>query len=309
MISPDLSIVIPVLNEDGNLELLYQEIIAQMAKGNIGHYELLFVDDGSTDASWEIISGFISKNESVKGIKLSRNFGHDNAMKAGLDNCTGNFAICMDADMQHSPSLIPKIYKSFLINKADIIFMQRIENKDTNFLQGFYRRVYYKMFKYLTKLDIREGVSDFFGISRKVIDVIKNLHEKVYFNRGVLFSIGFKREFIEYKADERYSGQSSYNARKLISLLVSSIINFTYVPLKIVVVIGLIISGMSFLYGIYAITKTIIFGSIDGWTSIVTTLSFLNGFIILVLTVIIEYFIVVFKEVKGRPNYIIESKR
>ena len=309
MISPDLSIIIPVLNEDGNLEILFKEIIEKLEDNNINHYELLFVDDGSTDSSWEIISRFIETNDMVKGLKLSRNFGHDNAMKAGIDHCTGNFAICMDADMQHSPNLIPKIYHCFRENKPDIIFMQRIENKDTNFLQGFYRRMYYKLFKYLTKLDIREGVSDFFGISRKVIDVIKNLHEKVYFNRGVLFSIGFKREFIEYKADERYSGQSSYNARKLVSLLISSIINFTYVPLKIVVVIGLIISAMSFLYGMYAITKTIIFGSIDGWTSIVTTLSFLNGFIILVLTVIIEYFIVVFKEVKGRPNYIIESKR
>lgn len=309
MVTPDLSVIIPVLNEEGNLQQLYDELMQNLKTASIENYELFFVDDGSTDSSWTIIEKLIDKNPKVKALKLSRNFGHDNAMKAGIDNCSGAYAICMDADLQHPPSLIPEIYKRFKETGAEIIFMQRTYNKDINAFQNFNRKLYYRLFKWLTHLDIREGVSDFFGVSRKVINVLKNLKETVYFNRGVLFSIGFQREFISYEANERFSGNSSYTFRKLLSLLVSGIINFTYFPLKIVVVIGLVISGLSFLYGLYAIIKTLVFGSIDGWTSIVTTLSFLNGFIILVLTIIIEYFIVVFKEIKGRPNYIVDQER
>ena len=308
MVPTDLSLIIPVFNEEGNIKALFDEINKNIRTGAIKNFELLFVDDGSTDHSWGIIQSLREKHAWIKAIRLSRNFGHDNAMKAGIDNCSGDYAICMDADLQHPPELIPEIYQCFKETGASIIFMQRTFNKDTNAFQGLNRKIYYRMFRWLTHLDIREGVSDFFAVDRKVINVLKKLNEHVYFNRGILFSIGFKREFMPYEANERFSGKTSYTLRKLASLLVSGIVNFTYFPLKIVVAIGLVISGLSFLYGFYAIIKTLIFGSIDGWTSIVTTLSFLNGFIILVLSIIIEYFIVVFKEVKGRPMYIIDEQ-
>ncbi len=308
MQNPELSIIIPVFNEEGNLLELYRRLINVLENELQVSYEIIFVDDGSNDCSWNIIEDLHKENKNVKGIKFSRNFGHDLAIKSGIDNCKGEIAICMDSDLQHPPQMIPKIYKSISKENYDIIFMKRISNEDENLFRKISNKFYYLLFKKFTGINISRGLSDFFAINKKVTEVLKQFTEKNYFNRGILLSIGFKNKLLEYKAEKRFSGESKYNVKDTLNLSIKSFVNFSAFPLKIVVYLGLFFSFLSFTYGIYSVIKTLLIGSISGWASLIITISFLNGFIILILSTFFEYFIVAFEELKNRPEYIIDRE-
>jgi len=303
----DISIVIPVLNESENIEPLYAKLKKVLSSELSLSSEIIFVDDGSNDDSWIKIKSLIEKDNNVRGIKLSRNFGHDIAIKAGLDHCNGSYTIVMDADLQHPPELLPKIMKIFYEEKPDIIMMKRTLNLSQSKLRRLLNKLYYLSFKYLTNIEIEEGISDFYAMNRNVLNVIKMFTQKNLFVRGILLSIGFKRVIFSYKASSRFSGKSKYDLKKLTKLTKNSFIGFTAFPLRVIELIGLILSILSFMYGIYSIIKTLLLGSIAGWASIITTVSFLNGTILLLLTIYIEYFLVAFEELKNIPVYIIEE--
>ncbi len=303
----DLSIIIPVYNEEHSLPELYRRLIIVLAKELKVKHELIFVDDGSNDNSWNVVEGLHKKNRNVKGIKLSQNCGHDLAIKSGLDHCKGRIVVCMDSDLQHPPEILEKIYKSINSGECDILFLKRVSNENEQFSRTIVNRLYYYFFKKMTGIDISDGVSDFFGVNEKVIAALKEFKEKSYFNRGIVLSIGFKKKFLEYKAGKRFAGESKYQMKDLVQLSVKSFVNFSAVPLKLVTSLGLCLSLLSFAYGLYSIIKTLLVGSISGWASIITTVSFLNGFIILLLAIFFEYFVVMFNEIKNRPPYIIDK--
>ena len=305
--SIDLSVVIPVYNEEHNLSELYRRLTMVLGKELRVKYELLFVDDGSSDSSWSIVEELHKRNKNVKGIKLSQNCGHDLAIKTGIDHCRGRIAVFMDSDLQHPPEILEEIYKSISSGECDILFLKRISNENEQFSRKIVNRLYYYCFKKMTGIDISEGISDFFAVNEKVIAVVKEFKEKSYFNRGVVLSIGFRKKFLEYKAGKRFAGESKYRMKDLFQLSVKSFVNFSALPLKLVTIIGLCLSMLSFAYGLYSIIKTLLVGSISGWASIVTTVSFLNGFIILLLAIFFEYFVVMFNEIKNRPPYIIDK--
>jgi len=303
-----ISIILPVFNEENNIEEIYNQITCILLKIPCYKYEIIFIDDGSTDNSWNIITTLYVKDDNIKAIKLSRNFGHDIAIKAGLDHSNGDLIIVMDTDLQHPPELINTILDTFKNEHPDIILMKRKLNKDEILIRRISNKIYYKTFGFLTNIEIEEGISDFFAINNKVLQIMKQYNQKNIFIRGILLTIGFKKKIIEYVANERYSGNSKYNLKKLIILSKNSCIGFTSFPLRIIEGIGLILSLLSFFYGMYSIIKTLLLGSISGWASTVTTIAFLNGFILLLLTVYIEYFIVAFDELKEKPIYIIDKK-
>jgi len=300
-----LSVVIPVYNEENNLPELYNRLAKVFSNDLKISHEIVFIDDGSTDNSWRVVEEFHRTNKKVRGIKLSKNFGHDLAIKSGIDHCAGSAAICMDSDLQHSPELIPSIYARLAEN--DIVFLRRISNESESALRTIANKWYYYVFKKFTGIDIPSGVSDFFAVNKKVIETIKRFNEKSYFNRGILLSLGYKRILMDYKADKRFSGSSKYTLKDLIRLSIKGLVNFSALPLKFVVYVGLFFSFLSFAYGIYSVVKTVLIGSIAGWASLIATTSFLNGFIILILAVYLEYFIVIFNEIKERPAYLVDE--
>ena len=303
----DLSIIIPVFNEEHNVPELYERLIDELGKKIRVKYEIIFVDDGSRDGSWSIVEGLHKRNKNVKGIKLSQNCGHDLAIKSGVDNCRGRVAICMDADLQHPPEILEEIYISIVKDECDILFLKRISNENERLSRTIVNKLYYYCFKKMTGIEISDGVSDFFGVNEKVLTVLREFREKSYFNRGILLSIGFRKKFLEYKAGKRFAGESKYRMKDLFHLSVKSFVNFSAMPLKLVTSIGLCLSMVSFAYGLYSIIKTLLVGSISGWASIIATVSFLNGFVILLLAIFFEYFVIMFNEIKNRPPYIIDK--
>jgi len=302
-----ISIVIPAYNEEGNIPKISDKIIKTLKSTQL-NYEIMFIDDGSTDNSWSIIKSLTQEYEVIKAIKFSRNFGHDIAIKAGLDHSNADITIVMDSDLQHPPEIILSIIDSIKKDDCDIVLMKRTFNKGKSIFRSFINKIYYKLFSAFTKIKLEEGISDFFAVNKKVLRVLKNIHQKNIFIRGVLQIIGFRKKIIEYQANERHSGKSKYNFRSLLSLSKKSFIGFTYLPLRITEIFGLLLSFLSFLYGFYSIIKTLLIGSISGWASTITTISFLNGFILLLLAFYIEYFIVAMDELKETPQYIIEEE-
>ncbi|TGM60651.1 glycosyltransferase family 2 protein [Leptospira vanthielii] len=303
-----IDIVVPSFNEEGNIKSLYERIV----KLNIRKYKLrlIFVDDGSKDNTLFEIKK-LPKNKiglKVAFISFSRNFGHQVALKAGLDHSKADAVISMDADLQHPPELIPKLIQRWE-EGAEIVYTIRKDNEKVSWFKRNTASIFYNLLNYLSGLQISHGAADFRLLDKKVIQALKMYNEKNLFIRGLVTAIGFKKESIEYIPELRVWGVSKYSIKRMFLFALDGITSFSVKPLHFATYFGMLLSFFSGAYGIYAI---IIFFTSDsvvtGWASVLTSVLFIGGVQLIILGIIGEYLGKLFIQSKGRPNYLISEK-
>lgn len=300
-----ISIVVPCFNEEGNIYLLHNKIINVLKESR--NYEIIFIDDGSSDSTLTTIIELAKKDKNVKYISFSRNFGHQNALKAGLDYARGDCVISIDADLQHPPEIINSMIDKWK-EGYDIVYTVRDDSNDKRFFKKITSLFFYRLINWFAGFKLDQGVADFRLLSRDVVDVIRNLNESFLFVRGLVAWIGYKQCGIKYIPGERYSGQTKYSLRKMISFALAGITSFSIKPLHFATFTGFLLSGLSGLYGLYAIYVFLFTNKvIAGWTSVLVSVLFIGGFQLIVLGIIGEYVGKMFIEGKRRPNYIIKS--
>lgn len=300
-----LTIVIPVLNEEQNINIIYNEI----NKLNLPiTYQILFIDDGSTDNSLKKITELNSKDEKVKCISFLRNFGHQNAIFAGIENSSTDYIITMDCDLQHPTKLLPKMLKEK--DKFDIIQMTKNFQGKRNIFFKIFSNFFYFLINKISNIKLEKNSSDFRLLNRKVADNLKKFKERDKFIRGIIAWSGYKIKYIKYKPDQRKYGKPKYNFFKLNELAFFGLLNFSEIPLKLSFYSGIIISFFSFSYGIFAILKKIIAPQNIpiGYTDIITVLTFLGGIQLIFIGIIGMYISKIYEQLKERPIYIINKK-
>ena len=298
-----VSIIVPCYNESQALPLFYEELKKHLPKSY--EYEIILVNDGSNDDTLQIIKNIATANSSVHFISLSRNFGHQNALKAGFDLATGDCAICLDSDLQHPPGLIPDLLEKWEQGYESVI-TKRIDHESISFFKKTTSKLFYRLTNRFSEVKLEDGVADFRLLDRIVLDALKNFSENQIFLRAVIQWLGFKQITIEYQAAERVAGTSKYTLRKMLSFALSGISAFSIKPLRFSIYLGLTIAVLAFLYGLYALGVNIFTDrAIPGWTSIVMSVLFIGGLNLLMLGIIGEYLGKMFIENKKRPNYII----
>lgn len=302
-----LSIIVPVYNEEANLRELYKQLFYELEENLNVKYEILFIDDGSKDNSWKIIQELNMENSRVKGIKFSRNFGHQYAVKAGYDYSKGEVVITMDADLQHPPQLLILLYNKW-VEGYQVVQAIRQETKGVNIYKKVSSSLYYKIINFLSDVKIEPGASDFRLLDKKVVDELREMKENQLFLRGIIPWLGYNQINIEYIAPERFAGESKYSIKKMFDLALNGIMSFSIKPLRLSIFTGLIISALSFLYIIYAIIVHFFSDTaLPGWTSILISVLFLGGIQLISIGILGEYIGKLFIENKKRKNYIVSN--
>lgn len=305
MIIPEISIIIPCYNEEDNIYAIYARV--KQILDPLISYELIFIDDGSFDRSLVEIKEIGKGDERLKYISFSRNFGHQKALKAGLDLSKGKAVVMMDSDLQHPPSLLPD-----MINKwkegYDIVNTVREENDQIGFFKRKSASLFYWILNFLTDLNLQSGMADFRLLDKKVVDVICSCDEYDIFIRGMVKWIGFNQATINYKPAIRYAGKTKYSLRKMISFALSGITSFSVRPLRISVILAsifILFSLFEVIYALYIVFFTT--QGVSGWASLAILISFLGAVMLLMLGIIGEYIGKIFLQSKDRPNYIIKE--
>ncbi|HAZ10647.1 MAG TPA: glycosyltransferase [Candidatus Omnitrophica bacterium] len=303
----EYSIVIPVLNEEKIIHELSGRINKVMDSLKVA-YEVIFVDDGSNDSTFEILNGLHKDKKNVKIIKLCRNFGHHIAITAGLDFVKAqDGVILMDGDLQDEPEQIVRLLEKF--NKGyDIVYAER-ESQKVYFFKRLFSDYFYKIFKKLTKIEIPPNTGIFRIISPRVVATVRNCPEKSRFITGLMSWAGFSSAVVKTPRADRFAGKPKYNISKSQKLAMDAIISFSPTPLSIIIFIGISIALFSFIMAMYMIAKKILFGiPVSGYASLIVSIFFLSGVQLFVLGMIGEYVGRIYTEVKNRPLYVIDKK-
>ncbi len=300
-----VSIVVPVYNEQYNIVLLFKEI--KMIQDKKYEYEIIFVDDGSVDGTFKNIESLSKKERQVKYISLSRNFGHQIALKAGIDFVTGDCVITLDGDLQQPPKYIPVMLKEWE-KGYDVVSTIRIDEKGVPFYKRFTSNLFYKIINMLADVEIRPGSADFRLLDKKVVKIIQSLKESSLFLRGLVPWSGFKQTYLPYTAARRQAGYTKYSFLKMLALALDGVTSFSVRPLRIATFIGFFFAFISGLYGVYAIIVRIFYNqAIIGWASLVASVVFMGGLQLMILGIIGEYLGKLFIQSKDRPLYIVKQ--
>ena len=303
-----ISIVIPAYNEEGNLIPVYQRIKSVLEKMQGYSFEIIFVNDGSRDNTQSRLEEMALDFPEIKYIEFSRNFGHQPAVKAGMDYSDGNVIISMDGDLQHPPELIPQMVQKWE-QGYDIVYTIRSYPKEISYFKRKTSDLFYRFLSQISDVDLTNGGgSDFRLIDSSVVQVMKNLKEDDLFLRGLMSWMGFKQTGIEFVAGERFSGQSSYDLKKMLKFAFTGITSFSVKPLYLATYLGFIFSSLSLLYIPYVLYAFLTKTEISGWASLIMTIVFFGGVQLIILGILGIYLGKIFKQVKGRPNYIIRSR-
>lgn len=299
-----LSVVVSVYNEEQALPLFY-ETTKPILEGLSWDYELLFVNDGSRDGSRLLLDQMAEADKKVRVIHFSRNFGHEAAMIAGVDYAAGDAIVCMDADLQHPPQCIPGIIDK-LEQGYGVISMVRTKNKSAGFIKNVTSAAFYKLINTLSDVKFEANASDFFAISKKAADVLReNYREKVRFLRGYVQNIGFKKTTIEYEAHDRVAGESKYSIRKLFVFSMNTIMCFSNLPLKLGIYAGVFAALLGVAVMVYTLfTRQ---GAPSGYATIVVLICFMFAILFVIVGIIGEYIAILFSELKDRPIYIVDK--
>lgn len=301
----NISIVIPVYNETSNLILMVVAIAVAM-EPLAYEYKIIFVNDGSTDDSLVFLKQLAATNSKLKYISFSRNFGHQNALKAGLDWSNADAVISMDGDMQHPPSLIPTLIKKWEEGN-EIVYTVRKDGDDLSAMKKQTSNLFYKILNNLSSIELEKGTADFRLLDKKVVDVLKDLKEYDLFWRGLVKWVGYKQIAVDYIPGQRVNGTSKYTVKKMMELAIKGITSFSTKPLTIAIYIGFISSLLSFLYVPYAVISYYSGHSISGWASVIVTIAFFGGLQLMIIGILGVYLGKLFMQNKERPHYIISE--
>ena len=309
-----LSIIVSVYNEEMVLPLFLQtleEKLGQMQMGQFKHwkYEIIFVNDGSQDESANILDMFAEHNKKVKVVHFARNFGHEAAMIAGIDRANGDFMICMDADLQNPPEEIPRMLAQYELG-YDVVLMARRENKDAGLRKNITSKVFYGVLNAVSSVKFEQSVSDFFGISSAVADILRTKYREVNrYLRGYIQNIGFSRVILEYKAEDRAAGQSKYSFKKLFNVALEALTCFSKTPLRFGLYVGMISGVLSFVLLLYYGISYWMNQEGNGMILLCFFLFLFFTVLFLVLGIMGEYIGVILEEVKDRPIYSVKEER
>lgn len=300
-----VSVIIPSYNEENNIKPLFDAISKNTREYNV---ELIFIDDGSSDKTLENIKNLTSPSMDIRYISFTRNFGHQNALKAGYDFATGDCIISMDGDMQHPPELIPEMIRLWQ-QGYKIVSTKRKHTKSLSFFKRFSSRLYYKILNFFSEIKIENGSSDFRLLDKKVVQELKKFNENYLFFRGLIPWLGFSQIQLEYIESQRFSGQTKYSFSKMLHFASDGITSFSVKPLKISIYLGFFIAFIAFLYILYAIYISVFTNNaITGWTSTIISILFIGGIQLIMIGILGNYLGKLFMENKKRPNYIIKEK-
>lgn len=302
-----ISFIVPCYNEEQTINSFYKQILEVMQQIDV-LYEIIFIDDGSKDSTAEIIRRLCKEDPSISFISLSRNFGKESAMFAGLEHAKGDAVIIIDADLQHPPGLIPQLVEGWQIEKYDVVYARRINREGEPILRSWFSKKFYSIINKISDVKLVDGVVDYRIMDRKVVDSILGLRERHRFSKGLFEWAGFHSKCIEYKNVERAAGNSSWNFSKLFHYAIEGIVSFTIVPLRIATFVGILTALAAFIYMGITIIQTLLFGnSVSGYTSTISLILFFGGIHCIFLGIIGEYLGRIFNEVKHRPHYFIRE--
>jgi len=303
-----LSVILPSYNEEKNIPLIYAELVKYIDTSRF-NYELIFVNDGSSDKTWKQIEKVALKDSSVRGINFSRNFGHAVALEAGLLEAKGEVVIMMDTDLQHPPSLIPELIEKY-DEGFDIVNTIRLSTEDTGIFKNISSKIFYGLMNGISDLELREGEADYRLISRRSLDTLNSLKESPKFYRGLVNWIGYDVARIDYKAGSRVHGKSSYTLKKMLELARMGITSFSLRPLKLIFTTGMFLSGFSLILLIaLLVIKFFIDTSLVSYGAILTdVLLFATGIIITFQGVVALYLVDIFSATKARPTFIVRER-
>ena len=300
-----ISVVIPCHNEAENLPVLLDQLLASL--GPLGRLEIICVDDGSRDNTFAVMFDASQRYDQVKYVRLSRNFGHQAALRAGLAYSTGDCVISMDADLQHPVRLIPDMLTKWH-DGYEVVQTIRLDPKTLPPLKRITSKAFYSAINAMSDVKIDPGSADFRLLDRKVVDVIKSLSENDFFLRGIIPWVGFKYCKIDYVPDERKFGETKYSLRRMVSFAISGVVSNSIQPLRLAAILAAAISGLAALYTIYAIVVYFAYGKVvPGWASVAVVTSFIGGLQLLVLGVIGEYVGRILKESRKRPGFVVST--
>ncbi|WP_342046180.1 glycosyltransferase family 2 protein [Bacillus sp. OTU530] len=300
------SIVIPVYNEELVVKETYKRLKNVMDQTD-GAYELLFVNDGSRDRTLDILKEIALKDVTVKYLGFSRNFGHQIAVTAGMDYAQGDAIVIIDADLQDPPELILDMIRKWQ-EGFDVVYAKRTKRKGETFFKKQTARLFYRVLQASTDIDIPLDTGDFRLIDRRVCDQLSSMKERNRFVRGLVSWVGFKQTAIEYERDERFAGETKYPLKKMLKFSMDGITSFSYKPLKIASLLGMLLSIFSIGWILVVLyLKLFTDSTITGWSSLIMTTLFFNGIILMMLGIIGEYIGRIYDEVKNRPLYIVQE--
>jgi dolichol-phosphate mannosyltransferase len=302
---PDLSVVIPAYNEQENLPTLYVRLVAALSPLGLT-YEIIFVNDGSRDATLPTLQQLAAADQRVAAIDLARNFGHQVAISAGLDHSRGRAVIIMDGDLQDPPEVLPEFIAKWR-EGHDVVYAIREQRKEGPLKRAAYN-LFYRTLKRVANIDIPLDAGDFCIMDRRVVDLLNGMPERNRFVRGIRSWIGLTQTGLAYERHARHAGKPKYTLTRLIYLALDGLISFSFVPLRMISLAGLVVSLLSILIAIfYAVQKLTIGLSPPGFATIVVAIFFLSGIQLITIGVIGEYVGRIFEEVKGRPLYVVRK--
>ena len=302
-----ISILIPAYNEEPVLDKLFHRL-ANLANDNKAYnFEFLFVNDGSKDKTLDLIKDYADADSRVSYINLSRNFGKEIGMIAGLDHATGDATVIIDADLQDPPELIPEMIKLWE-DGYDDVYAKRQSREGETWFKKFTSRMYYKTLQSVTHIPIQEDTGDFRLLDRRVVEALKQFRESQRNTKAMFSWVGFQKKEILYDRDPRAAGETKWNYIKLVELAIDGITSFTTAPLRISTYAGIAVSFLAFIYLIYLVIRTIFLGvDLAGYPSMMAVILFLGGVQLLSLGIIGEYVGRIFNETKQRPLYLVEE--
>jgi dolichol-phosphate mannosyltransferase len=302
----DISVIVPIYNEEGNIPLLYQRLIGVL-QGMGLHYELIFVNDGSRDRSMEMIHDLAQKDSRVKYIDFSRNFGHQVAVSAGLDHARGEAVVIIDADLQDPPELIRELYEKYK-SGYEVVYARRRRRDGESWFKRTTARMFYRTLARITSIDIPLDTGDFRIIDHKVAEVLRNMPEKSKFLRGQISWIGFRQTSVEFDRQERHAGKTGYSLRKMMGLALDGITGFSNLPLKFVTYFGLMVTAFAFVVAVYVLySRFVLRDYAEGWSSLMITVLFIGGVQMIAIGIIGEYLSRINANVRNRPLYVIRE--
>jgi glycosyltransferase involved in cell wall biosynthesis len=302
-----VSCVIPVYNEQAVIETFIDSLHHTLAQLT-NHFEIIIVDDGSRDYTIEKVLP-LTNNDAIKLLGLSRNFGKEIALTAGLEHSSGEVVVLMDADFQHPLEMLPTFLQHWA-EGYDMVYGTRVDRESESYFKRNFARLFYWLMRKMAKIDIPNNAGDFRLLDYKIVAALKQFSERTRFMKGLYAWVGYKKLAVPYSVKERVAGKTSWGFSRLAELAITGITSFSDVPLRVWSFIGFIISLISFIYAIYIITVTLLFGAdLPGFPTLVVAIMFLGGIQLLSIGILGEYIARIFTEVKQRPKYLLQIKK
>ena len=303
-----LSIITPCYNEEATIHYFYEETKKYLDTMDV-EYEIIFVNDGSKDKTIEECLKVKEKDQNVKILIFSRNFGKEAAMYAGLNEAKGDLVVIMDTDLQDPPKLLPEMYDILQSNEYDSVATYRVNRKGEPPIRSFFARMFYKMINKMIDVEIIDGARDYRMMKRTMVDAIISMNEYHRFSKGIFAWVGFNTKYLEYENVERVAGETKWSFWKLFKYAIDGIVGFTTLPLRLATFTGIAVSMFGFLYMLYIVVKALVFGDpVAGFPSLIVIITLLGGIQLLFLGIIGEYLAKTYMEIKKRPIYIIKER-